>query len=46
MPDSIKNQYQNFTQADMSKLKSSGIKAEFRSLEDSIKDYIENHLSK
>ncbi|TAL70838.1 MAG: ADP-glyceromanno-heptose 6-epimerase [Bacteroidetes bacterium] len=46
LPESIKNQYQNFTQADMTKLKATGLKAEFRSLEESIKDYIDNHLSK
>ncbi|MBI5324657.1 MAG: ADP-glyceromanno-heptose 6-epimerase [Ignavibacteriae bacterium] len=46
MPASIKNQYQNFTQADMGKLKATGLKVEFRSLEESVKDYIENHLLK
>src|SRR3989339_705366 len=46
MPESIKNQYQNFTQADMTKLRGTGLKVEFRSLEESVKDYIENHLNK
>ncbi len=46
MPISIVNQYQNFTQADMSKLLKTNIKLEFSELENSIKDYVQNYLSK
>jgi ADP-L-glycero-D-manno-heptose 6-epimerase len=44
MPDSIKNQYQNFTQADMNKLNKK-LKIEFQSLENGIKDYVQNFLN-
>ena len=44
MPESLLNQYQNFTEADMSKFKSSKIKHEFMNLEESIEDYISNYL--
>jgi len=39
MPDYLKKQYQNFTEAKMDKLRRAGCKHEFRSLEDSVKDY-------
>lgn len=45
MPDGLINQYQNFTQADMSKLISSGINFKFSSLENSVKDYVTSYLS-
>ncbi len=44
MPDDIKKQYQYFTQADMQKLKISGVDYQFSSLEESVDDYINNHL--
>ena len=44
MPDSIRNQYQYFTQADMSKLRSAGYDKQITSLEDAIKDYVQNYL--
>jgi ADP-L-glycero-D-manno-heptose 6-epimerase len=44
MPDDIKKQYQYFTQADMQKLKLSGVDYQFSSLEESVDDYINNHL--
>ncbi len=44
MPDSIRNQYQYFTQADISKLRSAGYEKQTTSLEDAIKDYIQNNL--
>ena len=40
MPDNIKNQYQYFTEAKLTKLKEAGCAYECRSLEDAIKDYI------
>lgn len=46
MPDSIRNQYQYFTQAEMTKLKQAGYKRQTTSLEDAIKDYVQNYLQK
>jgi len=46
MPDSIRNQYQYFTQADITKLKQAGYKEELTSLEDGVKDYVQNYLQK
>ena len=45
MPSNLTNQYQNFTQADMSKLKSFIPDLKFSSLEDNAKDYITEHLA-
>jgi len=44
MPDSIRNQYQYFTQADISKLRTAGYDNQITSLEDAIKDYVHNYL--
>ena len=44
MPDKLKGKYQYFTQADMDKLRKAGCDYDFRSLEDSVKDYVVNHL--
>lgn len=44
MPDSIRNQYQYFTQADMTKLRKAGYKKQITALEDAIKDYVQNYL--
>ncbi len=46
MPDSIRNQYQYFTQADIAKLHSAGCKKQTTSLESAIKDYVQNYLKK
>jgi len=46
MPDSIRNQYQYFTQADMTKLRKAGYDKETTPLEDAIKDYVQNYLQK
>ncbi len=46
MPDELKNQYQYFTLADMHKLQNSNINHNFMSLDDSVYDYVNNHLSK
>jgi len=46
MPDSVRNQYQYFTQADITKLRKAGYKQETTSLEDAIKDYVQNYLQK
>jgi ADP-L-glycero-D-manno-heptose 6-epimerase len=44
MPDSIRNQYQYFTQAEMKKLHKAGYKKEITPLEDAIADYVKNYL--
>lgn len=41
MPESLKEKYQYFTQADMTKLRKAGFDLKFQSLEDSVKDYVE-----
>lgn len=45
-PESIRNSYQYFTEADMTKLKTAGYPHEFMSLEDSIGAYVREHLQK
>jgi ADP-L-glycero-D-manno-heptose 6-epimerase len=40
MPEGLQKQYQNYTQADMSKLK----QTKFTSLEESVSDYVKNYL--
>ncbi len=44
MPDSIKNQYQYFTQANISKIKYAGYDSKIMALEDSVKDYVLKYL--
>jgi len=46
MPASIRNQYQYFTQADISKLRKAGYDKQTTSLEDAIKDYVQNYMQK
>ncbi len=46
MPDSIKNQYQYFTESDTRKLKKTGLSLGFHSLSAGITDYVKNYLSK
>ena len=46
MPKEIKNQYQYHTKADLKKLIRSGYNRDFFTLEDGIKDYINNYLNK
>lgn len=46
MPIELRNQYQYFTQADMSKLGRALPKFKFSSLEDAVADYVGMHLSK
>lgn len=43
-PADIRDKYQYFTQADMSKLRSIGYDKSFYSLEEGVKDYVENYL--
>ncbi|MHC4299547.1 MAG: ADP-glyceromanno-heptose 6-epimerase [Planctomycetota bacterium] len=44
MPHRIRNQYQYFTRADMSKLRNADYKKHTTSLEDAIRDYVQNYL--
>lgn len=46
MPESLQGQYQNFTQAEMQKLKDKCPDVKFGTLEDSIEDYVKNYLLK
>lgn len=43
-PEDIRDKYQYFTEADMSKLKSIGYQDEFSTLEQGVKDYVQNYL--
>ncbi|MFN0117198.1 MAG: ADP-glyceromanno-heptose 6-epimerase [Elusimicrobiota bacterium] len=45
MPEKLKGQYQYWTCADLEKLKNAGYNKPFLSLENSVKDYVHNHLS-
>ena len=44
-PESIRENYQYFTEADINKLRQTGYEKEFTSLEEGIKDYVSNYLS-
>lgn len=46
MPDSIKNQYQYYTKADITKLRNSGYSKHIMTLEEAIDDYVKNYLMK
>lgn len=46
MPESIRNAYQYYTEARMDRLESVGCNLPFRSLEDSVKDYVNEYLQK
>ncbi|MPS72102.1 MAG: ADP-glyceromanno-heptose 6-epimerase [Chryseobacterium sp.] len=46
MPMDIRDKYQYFTQANMSKLKEAGYPESFYSLEEGVEDYVENYLNK
>ena len=45
MPEDIRDKYQYFTEAKMSKLQSAGYNEPFFSLEDGVKEYVKNYLS-
>lgn len=45
MPESIRDKYQYFTQADSRKLRTAGYAAPFTSIESGVHDYICNHLA-
>ncbi len=44
MPDQIKDKYQYFTQAKMDRLRDAGYKVPFITLEEGVKDYVQNYL--
>ena len=44
MPDILKGKYQYFTEADLKKLRKVGCDHRFRTLEESVGDYLENYL--
>lgn len=46
MPEDLKGKYQYFTQATMEKLKRAGYAKKFTSLEDGVRDYVQNYLAK
>ena len=45
MPDHLKGQYQYHTVAVMQKLKAAGYSKPFHTLEDGVRDYVQNHLA-
>lgn len=46
MPENLKNQYQYFTEADLSKLRAAGCPTKFRDLAGGVGDYVKNYLLK
>ncbi|MAT40341.1 MAG: ADP-glyceromanno-heptose 6-epimerase [Ectothiorhodospiraceae bacterium] len=44
IPEAIRDRYQYYTQADMSKLRATGFEKEFHSLEAGVGDYVKNYL--
>lgn len=46
MPSNLKGKYQYFTEAKIDKLKKAGYDKEFFSLEEGVKDYVQNYLMK
>lgn len=44
MPDDLKGKYQYYTQADMAKLRAAGYDRPFHTLEEGVRDYVQNYL--
>ncbi len=44
-PEDIRDTYQYFTEADISKLRAAGFDQKFHSLEDGVKDYVQHYLN-
>jgi ADP-L-glycero-D-manno-heptose 6-epimerase len=44
MPQDLQGKYQYFTQAEMKKLRDAGYKKPFTTLEEGVKDYVQNYL--
>jgi ADP-L-glycero-D-manno-heptose 6-epimerase len=45
MPETIRDKYQYFTQADISRLRAAGYKAPVTPLEEAVEDYVRNYLA-
>ena len=45
MPEALRDEYQYFTQASVTKLKSAEFTQPFASLEDGVRDYVTNYLA-
>ena len=46
MPEILRDKYQYFTEADITKLRQAGYNKDTTTLEDAIKDYVQNYLQK
>ena len=46
MPESIRDKYQYYTQAEMEKLRAAGYDKDITSLEDGVADYVKSYLLK
>ncbi len=46
MPESIRSQYQYYTKANMTKLRNAGYEKQTTTLENAVKDYVQNYLKK
>ncbi|MDZ4781158.1 MAG: ADP-glyceromanno-heptose 6-epimerase [Planctomycetia bacterium] len=46
LPEALRGRYQYFTQAEMGKLRATGCPVDFPSLEDSVRDYVREHLQR
>jgi ADP-L-glycero-D-manno-heptose 6-epimerase len=44
MPEDLRGKYQYFTEAPMAKIRAAGYKSPMTSLEDGVKDYVQNYL--
>jgi ADP-L-glycero-D-manno-heptose 6-epimerase len=44
LPEALRGRYQYFTQAETGKLRATGCPVDFSSLEDSVRDYVREHL--
>ena len=45
MPESLRDKYQYFTQAEMNRIRAAGYDHGFTSLEDGVNDYVQNYLA-
>jgi ADP-L-glycero-D-manno-heptose 6-epimerase len=45
VPEDIRDKYQYFTEADMSKLRSAGYDSPFKTLEEGVDDYVRHYLA-
>ncbi|MBI5404350.1 MAG: ADP-glyceromanno-heptose 6-epimerase [Ignavibacteriae bacterium] len=46
MPEVLKNKYQSFTEADISKIRNAGYQKEITDITDAVTDYVSNYLNK